>query len=177
MLGEFFTRRDASFPSYIGKKMIEIEIADEQELLEIPEERIRDAVRAVLKIDSVENAEMSIALVNDETIHGINRQFLGHDYPTDVISFPLSDSPEKLEGEIVLSTDTASREAKKVEGVWDVEKEVLLYIIHGTLHLIGFDDHEEEDLTVMRSAEVECLRAIGVEPPCGLHDRDGEEGA
>lgn len=156
--------------------MIEIEIADEQEALEVSEELIRSAVSAVLAKDSITNAEMSIALVDDETIHGINRQFLSHDYPTDVISFPLSDSPAKLEGEIVLSVDTAIREARKVEGTWDSQKEVLLYVIHGMLHLIGFDDHCDEDLTDMRLAEVECLRAIGIEPPVGLHDRDGEEG-
>ena len=92
-----------------------------------------------------------------------------------VISFPLSDSPEKLEGEIVLSVDTAIREAGKVEGNWDAQKEVLLYVIHGMLHLISFDDHDEEDLIEMRRGEVECLRAIGIEPPVGLHDRDGEE--
>lgn len=156
---------------------IEIEIADEQETLEVSEDLIRAAVNAVLAKDRILCAEMSIALVDDETIHGINRQFLGHDYPTDVISFPLSDSSAKLEGEIVLSTDTASREALRVEGSWDAQKEVLLYVIHGCLHLIGFDDHEDEDLAEMRRAEIECLRAIGVEPPDGLHDRDGEEGA
>lgn len=155
--------------------MIEIEIANEQEVLEISEEQIRAAVLAVLAKGQIQEAEMSIALVDDPTIHGINRQFLSHDYPTDVISFPLSDSPEKLEGEIVLSVDTAIREAGKVEGVWDAQKEVLLYVIHGTLHLIGFDDHDEEDLVEMRRGEVECLRAIGIEPPEGLHDRDGEE--
>ena len=59
--------------------MIEIEIADEQEAIQIPEERIQAAVKAVLAKDSIGNAEMSVALVTDETIHGINRQFLGHD--------------------------------------------------------------------------------------------------
>ena len=156
--------------------MIEIELADEQETIQIPEDRIKAAVNAVLAKDAIQNAEMSIALVTDETIHGINRQFLSHDWPTDVISFPLSDSPAKLEGEIVLSTDTAKREAARVEGDWDEQKEVLLYVIHGSLHLIGFDDHCDEDLAEMRAAEVECLRAIGIEPPAGLHDRDGEEG-
>lgn len=157
--------------------MIEIEIANEQETLEISEALIREAVNAVLKKAQIENAEMSIALVDDETIHGINRQFLRHDYPTDVISFPLSDSPAKLEGEIVLSVDTARRESEKVVGSWSVEKEALLYVVHGCLHLIGFDDHCEEDLVEMRLAEVECLRAVGIEPPEGLHDRDGEENA
>ncbi len=155
--------------------MIEIEIANEQETLKVSEVLIRNAVNAVLKKASIENAEISIALVDDETIHEINRRFLCHDYPTDVVSFPLSDSPAKLEGEIVLSVDTARRESEKVCGNWDVEKEALLYVVHGCLHLIGFDDHCEEELIEMRLAEVECLRAVGIEPPEGLHDRDGEE--
>ncbi len=157
--------------------MIEIEIANDLEDFKIDEEQIRAAVRAVLAMDSIQNAEMSVALVDDPTIHDVNRRFLHHDYPTDVISFPLSDSPKKLEGEIVLSIDTARREAQRVQGVWNEQNEVLLYIIHGSLHLIGFDDHEENDLLEMRKAEVACLRAVGVEPPSGLHDRDGEEGA
>ncbi|MBE6427858.1 MAG: rRNA maturation RNase YbeY [Planctomycetaceae bacterium] len=157
--------------------MIEIEIANEQETIEVSEELIKKAVRAVLEKSAIQNAELSIALVDDEMIHGINRQFLCHDYPTDVISFPLSDSPAKLEGEIVLSTDTAKREAEKVCGSWNAEKEVILYVVHGCLHLIGFDDHCDEDLVEMRLAEVECLRVAGIEAPEGLHDRDGEEDA
>ena len=157
--------------------MIEIEIANEQESMDIDEDHIRQAVRTVLGREGIRKAEMSIALVDDPRIHEINRQFLNHDRPTDVISFLLSDTPSVLEGEIVLSTDTAGREAKKVGGAWSPEDEVLLYVVHGTLHLTGYDDHADDDLAAMRKAELECLRAMGIEAPDTLHDRDEEEAA
>lgn len=157
--------------------MIEIEIANEQESIDVDEDHIRRAVTTVLNREGISRAEMSIALVDDARIHEINRQFLDHDRPTDVISFSLSDSPKVLEGEIVLSTDTARREARKVGGDWTPENEVLLYIVHGTLHLTGYDDHEDDDLAAMRRAELECLRTMGVPAPDSLHDRDEEEAA
>lgn len=158
-----------------SKLNIEIEIANEQTALEVDEEQIRATVRAALELGHVTRAEITVALVDDATIHDVNRQFLNHDYPTDVISFPLSDSPEALIGDIVLSTDTARREAARVDGVWTPTDEVLLYVAHGMLHLVGFDDHADDDLARMRDAEVAVLRKVGVQPPNTLHDHDGEE--
>ena len=139
-----------------------IPIADQQEILPIDRLKIRRAIRTALRYGGYTNAEISVALVDDAAIHVVNRQFLGHDYPTDVISFPLSDSDELLEGELVVSTETALREAAKVGGDWTPECELLLYLIHGTLHLTGFDDHEDEDIAAMRRGESECLKKLGL---------------
>lgn len=154
--------------------MLEIAIANEQDRVEISEEELRHAVKAALELRQITHAEISLALVDDATIHEINREYLQHDYPTDVISFPLSDSADCLEGEIVVSVDTAAREAIKIGNSWGVREEILLYFIHGTLHLAGFDDHNDEDLAAMRQAEVEALEALGIHPPSDLHARDGE---
>ncbi|MDO4574609.1 MAG: rRNA maturation RNase YbeY [Planctomycetia bacterium] len=152
--------------------MYQIYFTDEQTAIVMEESRIHDAVFAALRYGKIRDAEISVALVDDPAIHEINRQFLQHDCPTDVISFPLSDSPKRLEGEIVVSTDTALRESKKIGRGWTPECEVLLYIIHGTLHLTGLDDHTLKDLAEMRQGEVDCLRAVGIDVPEGLHDKD-----
>lgn len=140
--------------------MLQVEIVSHLEG-EFPEELLERAVRHLLQQDQVLRAEISVAIVDDPTIHQLNRQFLEHDYPTDVLTFPL-ETPEEnglLAGEIIVSWDTAKKNAQEL-GL-SAEGELLLYVVHGTLHLLGFDDHEEEDAAAMRDAERECLKALG----------------
>lgn len=140
--------------------MLQVEVVSHLEG-EFPEELLERAVRHLLQQDQVLRAEISVAIVDDPTIHQLNRQFLEHDYPTDVLTFPL-ESPEEnglLAGEIIVSWDTAKKNAEEL-GL-SAEGELLLYVVHGTLHLLGFDDHEEEDAAAMRDAERECLKALG----------------
>lgn len=153
-----------------------IEIANQQQLLPLDEEKIRAAVAAALAEGGYTCGEISVAAVDDPTIHGVNREFLEHDYPTDVISFPLNDPDSedgKVDGEIIVSTDTAAAEAHRLAFLgWGAAEEFLLYVVHGALHLAGFDDHAEDDLREMRAAEVAVLAKIGIVAPEGLHDRD-----
>lgn len=128
---------------------------------EFPVELLERAVRHLLQESRVLRAEISVAIVDDPTIHQLNRQFLQHDYPTDVLTFPL-ESPEEnglLAGEIIVSWDTAQRHAAEL-GL-SAEGELLLYVVHGTLHLLGFDDHEAEEAAAMRNAERDCLKQLG----------------
>ena len=129
----------------------------------IPEVEAAEIEAAVLATLSAEGADLdlSLVLVDDKTIHGINRQFLEHDYPTDVITFDLRDEGPGSDGEIVVSVETARRESevRKVT----LKSEVLLYCVHGTLHLLGFDDHEPEDRKQMHQRQIEILAQIGHE--------------
>ena len=68
-----------------------IDISDRQTCLVVDEPRLRDAVVRVLTEERVHSASISLALVDDAEIHRVNREFLGHDYPTDVISFRLDE--------------------------------------------------------------------------------------
>lgn len=136
---------------------------------------IRTAIRQVLKLEGVAAAELSIAIVDDPTIHQVNRDHLQHDYATDVISFvyhaerssPATGTPRgeglELEGEIVASAETAVREAAK-HG-WPAESELMLYIVHGLLHLCGYDDLTPPEKRIMRRREREMLSALGVSRP------------
>ena len=84
---------------------------------------------------------ISIALVDDATIHAVNRRHLAHDWPTDVISFRLSEvDDDELAGELVVSAEMAATTARQAGvGAWD---ELALYVVHGLLHLCGYDDHD-----------------------------------
>ncbi|MCB9927093.1 MAG: rRNA maturation RNase YbeY [Planctomycetaceae bacterium] len=120
---------------------------------------LQRAVRIVLEGESVTEAEVSIAIVDDTAIHLLNRKYLDHDYATDVLSFLLSDRDDPLEGEIIVSADTAKREASRY--AWDITDELLLYIIHGALHLVSYDDVSECDREQMRAKEREYLEKLG----------------
>jgi probable rRNA maturation factor len=123
-------------------------------------EQVELAIRWALADSPYDEATVSIAIVDDETIHQLNRQFLAHDYPTDVLSFTLEDEPPRLEGEIVVSVDTARQNA--VEAGWSADDELLLYVIHGTLHLAGYLDKDPEDYAEIRAAEAAILDQLGV---------------
>jgi probable rRNA maturation factor len=124
-------------------------------------ELIERAIRWALDDTPYDEARVSVAVVDDETIHQLNHQFLNHDYPTDVLSFTLEDDPPRLEGEIIVSVDTARQNA--AEAGWSANDELLLYVIHGTLHLAGYLDKSPEDFAEMRAAEAAVLARLGIQ--------------
>jgi probable rRNA maturation factor len=117
----------------------------------IPRAKITQAVTRTLQGESIAIADISVILLDDTTIHEMNRKFLQHDYPTDVITFPLEDNP--LEGEIYISVDTAAQQAK--DYTVSLTQELMRLAVHGTLHLIGYDDGTEQQRA--RMSELETL--------------------
>ena len=104
---------------------------------------LRRAERLLRELD-LSARELSILLCGDEEIHGLNRAYRKKDRPTDVLSFSQQEGPDghlhpELLGDVVISLETASREAGK--GYVDLMDEVLDLLIHGVLHLLG-QDHE-----------------------------------
>lgn len=139
-----------------------IEVANEQQTHAVDERRLKKAVRLVLQDAGIERAEISIAIVDDTRMHALNRQYLQHDYPTDVLSFVLEreEAARSIDGEIIASADYAAREAPRYG--WTAGDELLLYIIHGCLHLVGHDDQTPDGQAAMRSAEAQHLAAFGL---------------
>ncbi len=113
--------------------------------------------RVLLRIlaDHGTHGTVSLAIVSDEEIRRVHREFMNDDTPTDVLSFLLrtrADGPHDTTlGEVIVSAETALREARK-RGV-PPEREVALYAIHGALHLVGFDDLAPASRRRMRRAE------------------------
>jgi probable rRNA maturation factor len=120
------------------------------------------AVRSVIGEQGVPAAEISLAVVDDATIHELNRRYLRHDYATDVLSFLLSEQDELLEGEVIVSADTAAAAADRFG--WTLDNELLLYVIHGALHLVGFDDQDADSRAEMRRRERRHLARFGLKP-------------
>ncbi len=139
--------------------MIGVSIASPQELVELEYARLKDCARAVLVDENIKDAKISLAFVDDATIAGLNKRFLDHDGPTDVITFPLSGSgAKKLEGEVVIGVEVAEREAS--ERGHPVNTELCLYVIHGCLHLCGYDDRDAKSAAEMRRKEREYLKRL-----------------
>ena len=150
--------------------MIQVEVTNEQDATPLDEARLQSAVEKILADAGIAEAEISIAVVDDPTIHELNRRHLNHDYATDVLSFVLQRSRTSLEGEIVVSGDTAASAAG--EYGWSAEEELLLYVIHGSLHLVGHDDQTPEAREQMRVQERRWLLEMGITPNASLSPRE-----
>ena len=146
----------------------ELEIDDRQEALKLPHERLRLAVVAVLRQEGVTEAEISLSLVDDAEMRRLNHQFLAHDYPTDVLSFVYATAP-LLEGELIIGAERAVHVSR--EKGTPPEDELLWYIIHGTLHLTGYDDGTEAERRLMRTREAAAIKTLGCMWP--LEKEDG----
>jgi probable rRNA maturation factor len=121
--------------------------------------RFENAAAWIAERFSLDSLSVSISIVDDPTIHRLNLEHLQHDWPTDVISFAFDSGP-RISGEIIASWDTAER-LSPVAG-WQVADELLLYVVHGMLHLVGMDDIAPADKAEMRQVESEFLIAAGV---------------
>lgn len=153
-----------------GADEVQVSLVNEQSRHAVDDALLIEAAKAVLRDSTFRSAAISLAVVDDATIHELNRQYLDHDWPTDVLSFVLEENERQLEGEVIISADTAA--ASAAEFAWPPAAEQLLYVVHGTLHLVGYDDKSPEETERMRAAEVKYLRQFGFEQPRVLADRD-----
>ena len=141
--------------------MLEIELVNRQNRHAVDTDRLLAAARLVLEGEGISRATLSIAVVSDRAIRPLNRRYLQHDYATDVLSFLLDSGPGWLDGEIIVSADTAAAQAPQYGS--SAEAELLLYVIHGSLHLVGYDDTTPTERKRMLSspASLSAARAVG----------------
>ena len=169
---------------------IQIALNNQQRRVTIRERSLCRIAREVLALEKVSHAEIGIRIVTDRTMATLNRRWLGHDGATDVVTFPLSDEsrhignvrvkstsraaigrsffpqeekPDALLGDIVVSADTADREALRLGCT--THEELAYYVVHGLLHLTGHDDHSLRDSRRMRRREAEVMVAVGLRSP------------
>ena len=131
--------------------------------------------RFLAAMDTLEitDSEVSLVIVSDKAIAVLHEKWLGVSGPTDVLSFNLSSPKHKrpschgkqneIHGEIIASAETASREARIYS--WNTEYELLYYLIHGLLHLVGYDDQNPSARISMRRKERSVMKAIGLPTP------------
>lgn len=118
----------------------EVLIADLQDAVRLPIPKLKRLALKVIVREKLGTGALSIAFVDRSTMRRVNRQFLKHDFDTDVLAFPLGGP---LIGELVISTAYAIKEAKSRR--LPVIEELSRYVVHGILHLAGYDDHKTAD--------------------------------
>lgn len=138
-----------------------IYIENNQSAAPIKKRPVRSIVKAFLALEEKKYDEVSLYFVDTETICALHDRFFDDPSSTDCISFPI-DSPEaegyRVMGDIFICPQTALDYAQK-QGL-DPYEEISLYIIHGLLHLIGYDDIKEKDRSAMRAAESKHMKNL-----------------
>lgn len=139
-----------------------------------PVEELSDLVGAVLaaaleEIDDVfdEPAELTVLFADDARVQELNRDFLGKDKPTNVLSFPASDEASEpdteLLGDIILARETVEREA--IEQAKPLEAHIAHLVVHGFLHLLGYDHEDDEEAEEMEALETLILANLEIADP------------
>ena len=111
---------------------------------------IKKWIKTIIEQNEKRCKDINIIFCSDPSILEINNQFLGHDYYTDIITFDYCEGRD-ISGELYISIDTVKANAEEYEQQF--ETELHRVIIHGILHLLGWDDHCDEDIAEMRSKE------------------------
>lgn len=122
----------------------------------VDEENLEALIRHVLAKEEASLIHLSVVLSDHETVRTLNRTYLDHDYNTDVLSFSLREEPNEetplaVEGEVYVDLDTAAEQHEEFGATF--EEEVHRYVVHGVLHLLGYDDATSSAQQTMRERE------------------------
>jgi probable rRNA maturation factor len=149
--------------------MAKIEITDLQDHVRLDKKIILQVIRRVMKAEGRSAKSLSIVLTDNRHLRDLNREYLGRDSLTDVISFPLEDLDwppgihgsvnSGLNGEIIASAELALQQAEATHG--DPQAELLLYLVHGLLHLMGYNDRTPQEAKRMHGREDMLLEEFG----------------
>ena len=126
---------------------MEIIVNNLQHKILIPVSKVKSAAQLTCRKLKFNKPELSVVFVGEKRMRRINREYLGHDYVTDVITF--------RSNEIVVCPAVAARNAGRYGN--SVGREIILYVIHGILHLCGYDDHTPKDIERMRQKEQQIM--------------------
>lgn len=138
-------------------------ISNRQDRHSVSSEKTEKTAQTLLDLLERSDSELSVVLTDDADIAQINQEYLGHEGPTNVISFPMQEgefsgvNPHLL-GDVVISLDTAFKEAENAE--ISLEERFTQLLIHGILHLIGYDHEKPEDEAEMDAKSLELIEKI-----------------
>jgi probable rRNA maturation factor len=144
-----------------------IDIQNEIGAQDLPDYRLIDAIRFVLDRHEVPAGNtISVVITDDEHVRSLNAEFRDVNAPTDILSFPADPLPEEIEdeapylGDLVIAYPYTQHQAE--EAGHDLNDELVLLVVHGTLHLLGYDHDNEENQDAMWSEQAFALEALGV---------------
>jgi probable rRNA maturation factor len=137
--------------------MVDVAVTNAHGSIRIPHATVRRSVSTVFRGERRGTGRVSVVFIGTRFTRKLNRRFLAHDSTTDVISFPLTDGGD-MEGEIYVNLDQARRQAADY-GV-SFTNETIRLVVHGTLHLLGYDDLAAADARIMRQREDRYVKRI-----------------
>ncbi len=143
--------------------MTNIKVINLQKKLNLKVPAIKAVVKTVLKNLNVKQSELSIVFVSYQKIRALNIQYLKRHHTTDVLAFDLRDADQMkrshIMGDVFISADAATKQSKEFNT--NPAYELTLYVVHGILHLQGYDDHIKEDILKMRKKEAALMKILG----------------
>ena len=154
---------------------MEIEITIHQKAWEAALPNVKEMVRnaalaALVKSENSAASELCIVLGDDDLLHELNSKYCGRDNPTNVLAFRYSDGGSsminrsyEILGDVIISLETASIEATSIKR--SLREHLSHLVIHGVLHLLGYDHETDMDAQLMESIEVDALAQIGISNP------------
>jgi probable rRNA maturation factor len=143
--------------------MISVGVYHSHKKIKIHVSGTRRLVRYVLKSETRHNAEINIIFINDSMMIEMNRKYLHHNYPTDVLCFLFNETRNLLDGEVYINIDQARRQALEYSATY--REEYARLIIHGVLHLVGHDDatkNEREKMTTLENSYISKIRSKNI---------------
>lgn len=139
-----------------------VNITNSQDIVQINPIQIEAIVTCILRNKQVACDEVSIHCVSSEDISKLHEEYFDDPSPTDCITFPIDDKEEdtfyKILGDVFICPEVALTYSQT--HIVNFEEELTLYIVHGLLHLLGYDDIEEEDRLQMRAEESACMSVL-----------------
>ncbi|HAB19685.1 MAG TPA: rRNA maturation RNase YbeY [Verrucomicrobiota bacterium] len=138
-----------------------IQIRDSQRVRPVDRRRVREVVETILR-ESGQTAELGLHFVTADYSARLNGQFLEHEGPTDIITFDYGSTGCRLHGELFICVAEAVRQAREFGTTWETELD--RYVVHGLLHLQGFDDREPAARRRMKRAEERWLQKMSAPP-------------
>jgi len=136
--------------SRLGRATVKVDIRDLQALA-VEQPLLRRAAQAALRRGGGQLRALSLALVDDHRIQALNRSYRNVDAPTDVIAFEANHQPDGTTGEVIISVETAARQA--AEAGHSLEREMGVLVAHGVLHVLGYDDADTKGAQQMSALE------------------------
>jgi len=144
-----------------------VAVGNRQRRVRVSTPRLRATAEAALRALGRADLHVDVTVVDDPAIRRLNAPYLRRRTTTDVLAFDLeAPGPSRLMGEVIVCADTARRQARRV-GV-SVALELDLLVVHGLLHLAGWDDHEPQEARLMHEREREILAEAGRRAPSRL---------
>ncbi len=144
--------------------MINIDIKRTTKTKLLTDRRIKKIVESTLKSEGISKADISVTIIGKKLMRQLTKKYTGREYQTDVLSFDLSDKfDEALVGEVIVNAQLAKESARKFKT--SDKSELALYIIHGLLHLVGYDDQKPVDAQKMHKRSLKLLSNLGYKPP------------